>query len=93
MSRTRVTLNSRGVRELLNDPRLRAYLHTVAEPVRARAEASAPVDETNTTEPHFRDSFVVVDATTDRAVVRVASTDPNGAGKEAKFRTMTRALG
>ena len=93
MARTRVTLNSPGVRALLHSDATRQMLRERAAPVLARARGSAPFDAENTTEPHFRDSFVLIDDTTDRAVVRIASTDPKGAFKEAKSRTMTRALG
>jgi len=93
MARTRVTLTSAGVRALLRSEETRQMLRAKATPVLARAQANAPFDAENTTRPHFRDSFVIVDDTTDRAVVRIASTDPKGAFKEAKSRTMTRALG
>ncbi len=83
----RVRLDRRGVRSLLRDPGVRAELRRRAEQVRGRAEATAPRDT-----GAFAASFRVDDAITDRAVARVITTDPAGLFKEARFRTMTRAL-
>jgi len=83
----RVELKSAGMRALLLDDGVRAFLRARGEQVAARARAAAPVDEGT-----FSGSFVVDDATTDRAVCRIRTTDPKGAIKEARFRTLTRAL-
>jgi hypothetical protein len=84
----RVQLNHGGMRQLLNDPGVEAHLRALAGPVAARAAATAPVDEGT-----WAASFRVVAAHTDRVVVRIISTDPKGAIKEARFRTLTKALG
>ena len=83
----RVRINSPEARRILLSLEVRDELRRVAEPIRDRCQASAPVD-TGT----FAASFQVQDATTDRAVARVVTVDPDGLVKEARFRTMTRAL-
>lgn len=83
----RVTLDRSGMRALLNSPGVRTYLHGLGEQVAARARSSAPVDVGT-----FAGSFTVEDDTTDRAVCRIRTNDPKGAIKEARFRTLTRAL-
>jgi hypothetical protein len=87
VARGRVRLNSRGMRALLNDPGVRTDLHRRGERVADRARSTAPVDEGT-----FQGSFTVEDDTTDRPVVRIRTTDPKGAIKEARFRTLTSAL-
>ncbi len=82
-----VRVKGTALRDLLRSRELRRYLRGRAERVRARAEATAPRDT-----GAFAGSFQVEDATTDRAVGRVITTDPAGLAKEARFRTMTRAL-
>ena len=94
MPKPRVKMSSAGARALLRDPGVRAELHNRAERVKSAAEASAPYDSRpgRGDDVHFRDSFRVVDTTTDRAVARVVTVDPLGAVKEARFRTLTNAL-
>lgn len=84
----KVTINRKGIRELLNDPGVRAELHRLAEPRAARAKATAPVDT-----GAYRDSIVVEDDTTDRAVVRIVANDPKSHVIEARTGNLAKALG
>jgi hypothetical protein len=83
----RVRLIRSGVDALLHDKGVTADLTRRAERVLTQARAAAPVDT-----GAFRDSLGVVQAVTDRTVARVVTTDPLGLVKEARFRTLTRAL-
>lgn len=67
MAKVKVELNHSGVRALLNDPGVRADLTSRAARVLAQAKATAPVDT-----GEYRDGLHIEQATTDRAVVRVA---------------------
>lgn len=67
----RVTLNHGGMGALLNSGEVRSELTARAQAVLQAAQASAPVDS-----GAYRDGLHIEQATTDRAVVRVAgSTD------------------
>lgn len=87
MPRPRVTLNSVGVAELLHAPGVRAMLTAKAESVAGRARAISPVDT-----GAYAASIHVVQATTDRAVVRVAASVPYALGVESRTGTLARAL-
>lgn len=80
-------MNGAGVKEVLNSSEVRDMLTDKAEDVLAAAKASAPVDT-----GEYRDSLGIVQDTTDRAVVRVASTAPHGMIVEAKTGNLARAL-
>ena len=84
----KVKLNSGGMKALLNDPGVRADLTRRAGLVEAAAKASAPV-----TSGAYRDSIQIIQATTDRAVVRVGASVPYAANIEAGSGNLSRALG
>lgn len=83
----KVQLKSAGMRELLNSAGVRADLTRRAGSVLARAEASAPVET-----GQYRDGLHIVQATTDRAVTRVASSAPHAWAVEARTGNLARAL-
>jgi hypothetical protein len=87
MAKTRVTLNGRGMKELLHSSEVRDDLTRRATPVLAVAQASAPVES-----GAYRDSLRIEQATTDRAVVRVIADVDHGLVVEAKTGTLARAL-
>ena len=70
MARAKVVLDHAGMKALLNDLGVRAELTRRMGPVLAAARASAPVDT-----GAYKASIDLVQATTDRAVVRVVATD------------------
>lgn len=76
-----------GVRELLQDPGVAADLARRGQAVAAAARASAPVAT-----GAYRDSIQMTTSTTDRAVVRVGSSDPKAFIIEAKTGNLARAL-
>ena len=88
MARTRVKMNSAGVREILNSSEVRAELRRLAGPVADRARSDAPRDT-----GEYADSIKVEDATTDRAVVRVVARAPHARLVEARTGNLARALG
>lgn len=89
MARTNgLRLISGGMRELLNDPGVRGALTTLAGPVLARAQAGAPVDS-----GEYRASLRIIQATTDRAVVRVGSDDDKALVIEARTGNLARSVG
>lgn len=85
--KARVVLNSRGVVQLLNDSGVRNDLTRRAEEVLIKAQADAPV-ETGA----YRNSLHIEQATTDRAVVRVASDADHALDVESKTGNLARAL-
>ena len=84
----KVVLSHKGMRELLNDPGVRAELHRRADLVAARAKATAPVDT-----GAYRDSIEIEDDTTDRAVVRIIAKDRKSHIIEARTGNLAKALG
>lgn len=87
MSRPRVVLNRGGMRELLNDPGVRAELARRMDAVAQAATASAPVES-----GVYRDSIRRQSVTTDRAVERVVADAPHALLVEARTGTLARAL-
>ena len=87
MARVDVRLNSRGVKRLLNDKGVRRFLREKARLVEQAAKDSAPV-ETGA----YRDSITIVDATTDRAVVRVVAEDDKAMLVESRTGNLARAV-
>lgn len=81
-------LLSPGMRDLLNDPGVRGALTTLAGPVLGRAQAGAPVDT-----GEYRASLRIIQATTDRAVVRVGSDDDKAMVIESRTGNLARAVG
>lgn len=88
MARTKVVLHSPGMKELLNDDGVRAFLTARMQSVLAEARATAPV----VTGAH-RNSLHIEQDTTDRAVVRVVADSDHSLVVEAKTGHMARALG
>jgi hypothetical protein len=87
MAKVRIKLNSPGMKDLLNDPGVREFLHGLADEVLATAQATAPV-----VTGEYRDSLTVWDATTDRAVVRVGTDAPHGYLVESRTGNLSRAV-
>lgn len=83
----KVKLNSRGMGALLNSSDVRSALTDRAERVLSAAKASAPVAS-----GEYRDSLHIVQVTTDRAVVRVASSAPHAFVVEANTGCLARSL-
>lgn len=81
-------LKSPGMRDLLNDPGVRGMLTTLAGPVLARAKAGAPVDS-----GEYQASLRIIQDTTDRAVVRVGSSDDKAMIIEARTGNLARSVG
>lgn len=88
MANVRVTMNHGPSTDFLKTAEVRGILREVAAPVAARARATAPVDSGS-----YRDSIEVVDATTDRAIVRVVAKAPHSHIVEARTGNLARALG
>lgn len=84
----RVKLNHRGMQQLLESAGVRAELTGRAERVLAAAKAD-PHDLTYA----YENGLVIKQDTTDRAVVRVVSTDFKGHILEAQYGILARALG
>lgn len=87
MARTKVRLSSRGIQNLLRSAGVRRDLTRRADRVLLQARATAPEDT-----GAYRASLHIEQATTDRAVVRVASDLHYAAGVEAHTGTLARAL-
>ena len=87
MARVKVKLLSPGMKALLNDPGVRADLTRRMQPVLAAAIASAP----SVTGAH-KASIHLVQATTDRAVVRVVADSDHSLVVESKTGHMARSL-
>lgn len=89
MARTQgFRLLSPGMHDLLNDPAVRGMLTTLAGPMLARAQAGAPVES-----GEYRASLRIIQATTDRAVVRVGSDDDKALVIEARTGNLARSVG
>lgn len=80
-------LKSSGMKEVLNSSGTRSMLTDKAGPVLAAAQASAPVDT-----GAYKASLHIEQATTDRAVVRVAGGTDHDWVVEAKTGNLARAL-
>ena len=80
-------LNSREVRELLNEAKVRAELARRADAVAAAAQASAPVKT-----GAYRASIHRESATTDRAVERVVADVPYALTVESRTGNLARAI-
>lgn len=87
MARSTVRLNSPGIAALLKSDDVRAMLTEKMQPVLAAAIAD-PHDASGAYEAGLQ----IQQATTDRAVVRVVSTDYKGHILEAKHGILSRAL-
>ena len=87
MARAKVVLDHAGMKALLNDLGVRAELTRRMGPVLAAARASAPVDT-----GAYKASIELVQATTDRAVVRVVATDWKAALVESRTGNLARSL-
>lgn len=83
----KVSLNHRGMAELLKSDEVRSALTQRAERVLSRAQSSAPVDT-----GAYRDGLHLVQDTTDRAVVRVAGGSDHDWIVEIKTGNLARAL-
>lgn len=84
---TKVTLNHRGMAELLKSAEVRAELTRRAERVLAAAKAD-PHDDTGA----YEGGLHIEQDTTDRAVVRVVSGDWKGHILEANYGILARSL-
>ena len=87
MAKTRVELNSPGVRALLSDDGVGDYLEELALGVAAAAEAGAPVDT-----GEYRGSIGVEVVHTDRIVARVVADSDHALLVEAHTGNLARAL-
>lgn len=87
MAKSKVKLNHAGMAQLLKSDDVRAMLTAKAQPVLAAAQAD-PHDDTGAYEAGLQ----IQQATTDRAVVRVVSTDYKGHILEARYGILSRAL-
>jgi len=84
----KVTLNHSEIAKILKSNDVRAELTRRAVRVLAAAQSSAPVVTGN-----YKAGLVLIQATTDRAVVRVAGTAPHSHLVESQSGNLTRALG
>jgi hypothetical protein len=87
MARARININSGGMADLLKSSDVRDDLTARAERVLSAAQSSAPVAS-----GAYRDSLEIVQATTDRAVVRVVADIDYGYVVEANTGNLSRAL-
>ena len=87
MARAKVVLDHAGMKALLNDPGVRADLTSRMQPVLAAAIAKAPFAT-----GAYKASISLVQATTDRAVVRVVADAPHALLVESKTGNLARAL-
>jgi D-ribose pyranose/furanose isomerase RbsD len=87
MSLAKFIFKGAGVGEILNSSETRTMLTSKAEAVLSAAQSSAPVDSGD-----YQASLDIVQATTDRAVVRVAATVPYANVVEANTGNLARAL-
>ncbi len=87
MARTKVTLKSSGMADLLKSSEVRAALTERAERVLSAAQAD-PHDDTG----DYEAGLHIEQDTTDRAVVRVVSGDFKGHILEARYGILARAL-
>ncbi|QCB93301.1 hypothetical protein [Cellulomonas shaoxiangyii] len=86
MARPKIKLNSPGMRDVLNSAGVRAALREEARPILAEAQRIAPEDT-----GAYKASLRIVDATTDRAVVRVVATDRKALVIEARSGVLSRS--
>jgi hypothetical protein len=86
VARVRFVLNNQGVRELLNSPEVARDLHDRMRPVLAAAVAAS--DDSG----DYEDSLEIVDDHTDRARSRVVADVPSALAREARDRTLGRAM-
>ena len=86
-AKVRVELISSGMRDLLNDPGVRADMLRRAERGAEAARATAPVESGD-----YRDSITAWSATTDRAVGRFGSNIAYADDVEADTGNLARAL-
>lgn len=87
MAKTRVKLNSAGMKQILNSSGVRVMLTEKMRPVLAAAKAD-PHDDTF----DYENGLHIAQVTTDRAVVRVVSSDYKGHILEARYGILARAL-
>lgn len=87
MARTRVKLNSGGMKSLLNDAGVAADLQSRGQAVLNIARATAPVDT-----GEYRNSLFLIPATTDRAVCRIGTSAPHGMIVEWRTGNLAKAL-
>ena len=87
MARAKVVLDHAGMKALLNDLGVRADLTSRMGPVLAAAQAGAPVESGD-----YKASIHLVQATTDRAVVRVVADVSYAMSVEASTGNLARAL-
>lgn len=87
MARTRVKLNSAGMRELLLSGGVRADMLRRAEQAASAARSTAPVDS-----GEYRDAISAETDTTDRAVGQVVASAPHSLVVEAKTRNLGRSV-
>lgn len=84
----RVVLNHSEIAKILKSDTVRAELTRRATRVLAAAQASAPVAS-----GAYKAGLAIIQATTDRAVVRVAGTAPHSHLVESQSGNLARALG
>lgn len=84
---TRVKLIDRGMAEVLKSAGVRADLTSRMERALSEAKANAPVASGD-----YRDGLHIVQATTDRAVVRIAGSTDHDFIVEAETGNLARAL-
>lgn len=87
MARTKVTMKSRGVVEILNSDGARDLVTERAERVLSAARSSAPVES-----GAYRDGLHIEQATTDRAVARVTGGTDHDWIVEANTGNLARAM-
>lgn len=87
MATVRVTLNHDGMAALLKSGEVRAELTSLAGSVLSAAQSGAPVAT-----GEYRDGLHIEQATTDRAVVRVAGSSDHDWIVEARTGNLARAL-
>lgn len=87
MAKSKVVLNHAGMSQLLKSDAVRDMLTRRAQPVLAAAKADEH-DDTGA----YENGLQIQQATTDRAVVRVVSTDWKGHILEARYGILSRAL-
>ena len=86
MAKVKIVLNSQTMSSILNSSAVRAELRAEARPMLAEAQRRAPVDT-----GAYKASLQIVDATTDRAVVRVVATDRKAMLIESRMGVLSRA--
>ena len=87
-TRVHIEISYEGIRELLNDPGVRADLTRRMGPVLSQAIATAPVGATG----EHKASIHMEQVTTDRAVVRVVADSDHSLVVEASTGNLAKAL-